>query len=388
MKKLRFILAVLLIMALMLSAAAGCSNEKEETDATTSTSETITGDNDDLSGQSDQIVFDYSEGIDANGFWSGIKALDFVDLCDYKQIEISSDIHAITDEVVQTEIDSLLNSAATDEKITDRAVKDGDTVNIDFVGSVDGVEFEGGSTDGAGTEVTIGVTTYIDDFLEQLIGHEPGETFDVEVTFPEDYGVETLNGKDAVFVTTINYIVEPKIPELDDAFVTDNFYESHNWNNVKDLTEGIRSDMQKSAISIYLQTYVIENCIVETVPEDIIRYQENSMISYYQDYANAYSVGLDDFLTTYMGAASREDFLSQNLSANTESAKFYLIIQAIAEDAGIEVSDEDAKALFVADYMSEEDYEEFVSVSGMPYVKLIALNETVMRYLENEAVLA
>lgn len=91
---------------------------------------------------------------------------------------------------------------------TSLEVADGDTVNIDYVGTVDGVEFDGGNTQGAGTQLTIGSGSYIDDFEEQLIGHHVGETVKVQVTFPEDYGKEDLNGKDAVFEVTINGIYE------------------------------------------------------------------------------------------------------------------------------------------------------------------------------------
>ena len=102
-----------------------------------------------------------------------------------------------------------MSSHTYTNEVTDRAVKDGDTLNIDYVGTVDGVAFEGGSTDGKGTQVTIGVTSYIDDFLEQLIGHRPGETFDIEVTFPDPYeNNPDLAGKDAVFTVTVNHIVE------------------------------------------------------------------------------------------------------------------------------------------------------------------------------------
>lgn len=91
---------------------------------------------------------------------------------------------------------------------TSLTVADGDTVNIDYTGYVDGEAFDGGSTDGYGTDLTIGSGTYIDDFEEQLIGHNVGENVQVTVTFPEDYGAEELNGKEAVFDVTINGIYE------------------------------------------------------------------------------------------------------------------------------------------------------------------------------------
>ena len=96
-------------------------------------------------------------------------------------------------------------SLQTDVSLT---VEDGDTVNIDYVGSIDGVEFDGGNTQGMGTDLVIGSGLYIDDFEEQLIGAHPGDQVDVYATFPEDYGVEDLNGKEALFKVTVNGIYE------------------------------------------------------------------------------------------------------------------------------------------------------------------------------------
>ena len=96
-------------------------------------------------------------------------------------------------------------SYLTDTSLT---VKDGDTVNIDYVGYVDDVAFEGGNTKGRGTDLTIGSGKYIDDFEEQLIGSHPGDTVEVNVTFPEKYGNKDLAGKDALFEVVINGIYE------------------------------------------------------------------------------------------------------------------------------------------------------------------------------------
>ena len=103
------------------------------------------------------------------------------------------------------EADAGLGELLTDKKLE---IKAGDTVNIDYVGSIDGVEFAGGNTQGAGAELTIGSGMYIDDFEEQLIGAHPGDKVDVVVTFPENYGNEELNGKEALFKVTVNGIYE------------------------------------------------------------------------------------------------------------------------------------------------------------------------------------
>lgn len=113
-----------------------------------------------------------------------------------------------TDDTEEAATESVAADTVSYSTDTSLTVEDGDTVNIDYVGSIDGVEFSGGSTDGAGADLTIGSGTYIDDFEEQLIGYHPGDTVEVTVTFPEDYGVDDLNGQEAVFEVTINGIYE------------------------------------------------------------------------------------------------------------------------------------------------------------------------------------
>lgn len=119
-----------------------------------------------------------------------------------KQDKKDSNNNGETSQIVET---TDLNDDGIDRD-TSRAVEYGDVVNIDYVGSVDGVEFEGGSTEGYGASLEIGSHSYIDDFEDQLVGHYIGETVDVYATFPEDYGREDLNGKEALFVVTINGI--------------------------------------------------------------------------------------------------------------------------------------------------------------------------------------
>ena len=110
-----------------------------------------------------------------------------------------------TDTTADASLDSSESSYSTDSSLT---VKDGDTVNIDYVGYIDGVAFDGGNTNGQGADLTIGSGSYIDDFEDQLVGAHPGDQVEVNVTFPEDYGNEELNGKDATFDVTVNGIYQ------------------------------------------------------------------------------------------------------------------------------------------------------------------------------------
>ena len=209
------IIALFIAAVLVLSVLAGCST-----------------------GSSSKYSYDLtnyspSDGLDVNGFFKGVTASDYVSLPEYKGITIPAEVLEAKDEDVEEQIESILAEYEAYEKITDRAVENGDSVNIDYVGSIDGVEFSGGSTGGAGTDVTIGVTNYIDDFLEQLIGHMPGDRFDVNVTFPVDYGVDSLNGKDAVFDVTINHINGDPIA----AELTDEIASEYGFENVEELKQ-------------------------------------------------------------------------------------------------------------------------------------------------------
>lgn len=360
---LKTISVVLIIAALLI----GCSSSKE---VLLSTDENFT----------------FSYGIDKDGYWKNIKAKDNVELCDYNGILIPKSIHEVTDEAVQSEIDSLMTSFTEDNQIMDREIADGDTVNIDYIGSIDGIPFEGGSTQGAGADVTIGVTQYIDDFLEQLIGHTPGESFDIEVTFPDEYGNEELKGKDAIFAITLNYIIESVTPEVNDAFVADNLSAVYNWNTVSEMKEYIRSNLQSSAVEYYLQDFLVANSNVLSLPELIIEYQEFSMIQFYKQYAEYYSMTYEDFISASLGIETTDELIESNFEQNKSTAGLYLILQAIAEDAKISVTDDDAIAYF-SGLSQTGDYTQYETIYGMPHLKMITLQRKVLEYMKESIVL-
>ena len=364
MKQTKKIRGLALLLALLMLIFAGCGTKTDNSKP-----------------------FTNSDGISENGYWEGIKAKKYVSLCDYEGITIPSESRTITDDAVQAEVDGILEKYITKNQVTDRAIADGDSVNIDYVGSVDGVAFEGGSTEGEGTDVVIGVTNYIDDFLQQLIGHKPGESFDIEVTFPEDYSTATLAGKDAVFAITVNYITESITPELTDAFVAENLTASNGWTTVEEMRAGILSDLQDEAIIKYIQDYIVENTTVKSLPQAIMDYQENAMILFYQNYADQYGMELDDFLKTYAGYASKDELVESNLDTNTKNANYSLIMQAIAEDAKVTASADDVAAYF-AKYYKTSDYSDYETTYGMPKLIQVALYENVLQYLKSNAVLA
>ena len=189
------------LAALAISTMAGCGGADENTQESAQESSQETAAESASETQTQQVV-EYGEAA----YLDGLNVADYVTLGEYKGLEVSVEAHSVSDESVQSYIDYVLQNNPSLEEVTGRPVQEGDVVNIDYVGSIDGVEFEGGNTKGNGADLVIGSHTYIDDFEEQLIGHHPGDSVDVTVTFPEDYGKDELNGKEALFKVTVNGI--------------------------------------------------------------------------------------------------------------------------------------------------------------------------------------
>jgi trigger factor len=329
--------------------------------------------------------FSYSAGLDENGYWEDITAADYVTLSGYDALEIPASVHEITDEEVDAEVETLLSSYTSLEEVTNRAAENGDTLNIDYVGTVGGVEFEGGSTEGAGTEVTVGTTSYVDDFIEQLIGHNTGESFDIEVTFPEDYGTEELNGKDAVFSITINSISKTVEAELNDEFVAENLSEGYGWNTVAEMREGLLDDLKSNAVLTYVQEY-LTNVEVSFIPDIVLSQLEDATVFYYESYAEMYGIELEEFLTTYVGAESMDALLEESAEDIRMNAIFSLAVQAIAEDAGIVATDVDITAYF-EENLGDPDFTSYEEEYGIPYLKQMVMSQLVLDRIVENAVL-
>ncbi len=360
------------MLALLLAGAMTACAGSENTGSGENSSSTTAESSYTASSAADGEEIDYSRGLTDDGMYEGVTALDYVTLPDYRGMEVPEDVTTITDEDVDEAMQDRLASFAETQQVTDREVCDGDTVNIDYVGSIDGVEFDGGNTGGMGTTVTIGVTSYIDDFLEQLIGHMPGETFDVNVTFPEPYeNNPDLSGKDAVFVTTINYIQDDTVPELTDEFVEENWKDSEGWATAAEATEGVRAELAAQAVSDYLWEQISEQAEVSEVPAALYDFQVQNMRNYYLGSAQQYSMEIDEFLSQYTDVESLEELEEQNKEQLESSAKTALILQALCEDMGISADWEDVGEYFKR-YYNTDDTSRYEEVYGKPYLTMIA----------------
>jgi trigger factor len=337
--------------------------------------------------------YSFSAGRDEDGSWSGINALDHVTLAreDYFGIDIPFHVHTITDDALDWEMDSMPNYyPLIVEQITDRPIADGDRVSIEYVGSVDGVEFTGGNSfvnPGEGkTVVTAGSDQFIGDFLTQIIGRSPGETFDVSVSFPNDYHAADLAGKPAVFVTTINYIVG-KEGELDDEYVAHHFEDMLGWTTVAELRDGLRDIMLREQKERFFSSFFWDNMEVD-VPDELLERLTWIMIGFYQDYAanppdNAEFqpyTSFDDYLRTekFVTHGLRE-LVDENHSNHIRTLHDQLVLQAIAEDAGLTPERADIDAWI--DERRLGDYDEVVEKYGIPFVMQSAMQHIVFEYV-------
>ena len=244
--------------------------------------------------------FSYAQAFDENGYLVGIKASDYVTLPeDYADITLSADLGTVSDASLNSYInENVLSQFATTEQVTDRAAEDGDTVNIDFVGSIDGVEFEGGSTQGSGYDLVLGSGAFIPGFEDQIVGHTPGESFDVQVTFPEDYGKEELNGKAAVFKTTLNYISVKVTPELSDEWVAENLAPTMAMSNVEELNAFVKDtllyDQQSGEVYKALCDKVT---FADELPQSVLDYYRDVILMEVYRYAQNYGVDMATILS-------------------------------------------------------------------------------------------
>lgn len=330
--------------------------------------------------------FSFSDAFDENGYLKGVTATDYVTLPDdYADITISADLGQVSDDDINDYIDSnVLSNFATTNEVKDRAAADGDTVNIDYVGRIDGVAFDGGDTKGSGADLTLGSGTYIDDFEDQIVGHTPGETFDVTVTFPEDYGNEDLNGKEAVFETTLNYIKESVTPELTDDWVKENLGESMSLNSVDELKAFVKSTMlyDNQASDVYTALHD-KASYADELPQTALDYYRDVLLYRIYTYAQNYGTDMATLLSSGMMGATY-DSVDAYLDDATDSIKSItqqaLLMQAVAEKMGFKCDTDTMNADF-GRYYGTTDPSQYVSAYGENYIKMNVLQSDVMQNL-------
>ena len=362
-------------LALALSLA-GCG-------ASSSSSQAASGSSSAVEDHSDV----YSAYLNDDGTLKGVDSATLVNLPQYKGISVPAEEYTITDDELNTQINSILDQYATYDQITDRAIADGDVVNIDYVGTVDGEEFSGGNTNGRGTLVTAGSDAYIDDFLTQIIGHTPGETFDVNVTFPDPYeNNPDLAGKAAVFHTTINYIQGDKqVPELTDEFVSQTSALA-DYGTAQGMKDTIRTSMEDNKADNYVLQKVLDECQFSEFPADLVNQLVDVSMAQFESQASAY--GLDMETARSMMGYESEDAQREAMTASAqEQLKTVVMLEAIAKAEGLTV-DEDALTNYFSTNVGTSDYSAYQTYYGRGYLCQAVLLDSAMDLVTSSAVRA
>ena len=263
-----------------------------------------------------------------------------VKLGDYKGLEIEKQETDLSDEELQESIDHSLSHLAEMVVKEDGAVENGDTVNIDFSGSVDGEEFDGGQAEGYDLE--IGSGSFIPGFEEQIEGMKTGDEKDVVVTFPEEYHAEELAGKEATFKTKVNEIKFKDVPELNDEIANELDSDAE---NVDEYKENLRKRLSEQKATEAENTEkeeainkATENASID-IPEAMINTELDRMIQEFGQ--RIQQLGLD-LQTYYQISGQNEEQLRDQMKDDAEQrVKTNLTLTAIADEENIEVSDED-----------------------------------------------
>lgn len=375
--------AAALLAVGMTAALAGCSAEEGgATSESAATSENAATGESAADPYAYLADFRFDRLFDDKGYLSGITASDYVTLAEgYDAVTLPKELGEVSEADVTEYIDiNVLSNFTTTAQVTDRAAADGDNVNIDYVGSIDGVEFSGGNSNGNGQDLLLGSHSFIDTFEEQIAGHMPGETFDVTVTFPEDYQNTDVAGKEAVFSTTLHYINEDVTPELTDEWVAENLKETMGFADVAELKAFVTDTMLFDNQSGDVYSAVLEKAtFADELPQEISDfYRDASLYTAYQ-YAQQYGMTVSDMLTA-SGFESVDAFMEQYAANLESSVRQQLVMQAIAEDKGI-TCDSDTLAANFHRFYGTNDPTQYNTYYGENYVKMTMLHNMVMQGL-------
>lgn len=302
-------------------------------------------------------------------------------LGNYKGVEISSADVQVTDEEVQNEIDNLLASNPTYQKLDKTTVEDGDWVNIDFVGKKDGEAFEGGSSDEGGYDLLIGSGSFIDGFEDGLIGKSVGESLSLPLTFPESYPQNPdLADQEVVFDVTVNAIEEQVTPEWNDEFVQANT----EYQTVDEYVEALKASLQEqkdSQKSYYVMQAIVNDSEFECADSDV-QTVVDAKKQQYETYASYYGMGLEDFLAA---TNMSEDTLKEDAVFQVECT---LAIDAVAKAENMTISDEEYQTGLadLAEQYGADSGESFEEQYGKEDVENSLLYDKVLNFLTEQAV--
>ena len=266
-----------------------------------------------------------------------------VKLGDYKGMEVPEQDTTVSDADVDSEIEKKRQQQAELVLKEDKPAEKGDTVVIDYEGSVDGKKFDGGSADNYSLE--LGSGSFIPGFEDQLIGHNSGDDVDVKVTFPEDYHAKNLAGKDAIFKVKIHEIKEKQLPELDNDFAKDVDEDVDTLDELKDKTkkqlQEDKDNQAKAAIEDAAIEKAVANAEIQDIPQAMLDDDTNRQMQQYL--AGMQQQGISPQMYFQITGTKEDDLKKQFANDAEQRVKTNLVLEAIVDDAKLEASDDEIK---------------------------------------------
>ena len=265
-----------------------------------------------------------------------------VTLGNYKGLEYYRSDDEVTEEDIDEEIDRVREMNSRRVPVEDRPAQDGDIVNIDFEGFVDGNAFDGGKAEGH--QLTLGSGTFIPGFEEQIEGHNIGDEFDVNVTFPENYQADNLKGKDAVFKCKLNDIKVKELPDADDEFAA----EVSEFDTLEEYRADIRQSMEKQKADEAKRTaeeQLVDEAVKNAemiIPDPMIELESYQVARNFQTRMESQGFSMEQYLQIV--GKTPEQFLEEAKPAAEKNIRQRLVLEAIAKAEGLEVSEEDLDA--------------------------------------------
>lgn len=339
---------------------AGCAKNTEETEApTTATATTGTEET--------------TEGVVEKGV--------IAKLGTYKGVEVTKMSTEVTDEELEKRIQNILDANPEYIEVTDRAAKDGDVVDIDYVGMKDGEAFEGGTA--AGYKLELGSNSFIDGFEEGLVGAKTGDELSLNLTFPESSGNPDLAGQAVVFDVTVNGIEEVKDAVLDNNFVQ----RMSDFNTVDEWKADTLADMEaekESQAEMQIENDAFQAAVDNSefeLNEEAVEQQYDNQLNYYNSMMQMYGMSLADYVSMF---GMTEDQFKEELRTTSELAiRQQLLVAAIAEKEGLQVEDADRQTL--ADQYGMT-IEELQNSYGAEAVEETAMMYKVVGFIKDNAV--
>ena len=326
-----------ILIAAIVTAMTGCGDTGAQTQTESATAATTEETSAEVAAEEEWMT-------DPTAYMSGITASDYVDLpADYAALTVEVEpASVVTHEEVEEKIDSQREAKRELKEVTGRTkVREGDIVNIDYVGRIDGEEYDGGSAEGYDLE--IGSNTFIDGFESGLIDQKVGDTVTLEVTFPEDYGDSTKAGVDAEFEVTINSIQEYVVPELG---ITDDFgnavstvdeYRIYKRNELVEKNEiQYTNNLEGAIVSAIFEKSVFK----KDPPESMVERIYESLVLGLTNYAEQSGVDLLTYMTIKFHS-TEDSYLQDIRNLAVQSVKEYIMLKAIGDKEGLSMSDEE-----------------------------------------------